>query len=634
MRRLYNVIFIVIFLFVYTVRSASAVESIDANFVVDANGTGQFTTVQAAVDAAPENNTKPFVILIKPGVYKERVIVPRSKRFVRFIGEDPEKTVLTFDLYAGIKGEDGKEIGTFRTPSTTIEADDFTAENITFENSAGPVGQALAITIIGDRCVFRNCRFLGWQDTVLSQVGRHYFERCYIAGHCDFIFGGATAFFESCHIHCLRDGYITAAATPQQQPYGYVFSNCKITGQSPDVKTYLGRPWRWYASVIFMNTEMSEVVRPVGWHNWGQPDREKTSRYAEYNSTGPGANPLARVPWARRLTEEEAKDITVEKVLGGLDGWNPITGEVKSEIKVIPDSKSGATSDSKNVDNDSVYFFTAFHSNGEDGLYLVYSFDGYKWDDLNGPFLKPELGTQKLMSDPSIVRGPDGTFHLVWTTSLKGDKGFGYAASKDLMNWSQQEFVGVMSDEEQTTYVLSPELYYDAKEQQFIILWASTILPNYFQAFQEDTSDNPRLWYTTTRDFETFTKAKPFWDPGYSVRDSVIIQFNNKYVLIHNNNSRMMQDLHAAFSDTPLGPWSYSTGSFTGKFSKSPAVLKIGDELIVYYSVNNGEQYRAAKTRDFVIWTDMTSRVSLPRGYNYGIIFKSPRVILGNLKSR
>ena len=452
-------VFILIVLLVYTTQSANAAESVDADCIVDANGTGNFTNVQAAVDAVPEYNTKPFVIFIKPGVYKEHIIVPRSKRFVRFIGNNPEKTVLTFDLYAGIKGEGGREIGTFRTSSTTIEADDFTAENITFENSAGPVGQALAITIIGDRCVFRNCRFLGWQDTVLSQVGRHYFENCYIAGHCDFIFGGATAFFEDCHIHCLRNGYITAAATPQQQPYGYVFSNCKITGQSPDVKTYLGRPWRWYASVIFMNTEMSDVVRPAGWHNWGQPDREKTSRYAEYNSIGPGANPQARVPWARQLTEKETEEITVEKVLGGLDEWNPVTGKVKSEIKVIPDSNSEISSDLRNADRGSVYFFTAFHGNGEDELYLVYSFDGYKWENLIGPLLKPELGKQNLMSDPSIVRALGGIFHLVWTTSLKGDKGFGHACSKDLINRSQQEFVGVMSDEEQATYVLSPELF-------------------------------------------------------------------------------------------------------------------------------------------------------------------------------
>src|SRR6266404_1180700 len=181
-------------------------------------------------------------------------------------------------------------IGTFRTPSTIIDADDFTVENITFENSAGPVGQALALRVDGDRVVFRNCRFLGWQDTILLNHGRQYFEGCYIAGHVDFIFGGATAFFERCHIHCLKDGYITAASTPDNQPFGFVFSNCEITGESGSVRTYLGRPWRPFASVVFLNTEMSATVRPVGWNNWSQPEREKTARYAEFNSTGPGAD--------------------------------------------------------------------------------------------------------------------------------------------------------------------------------------------------------------------------------------------------------------------------------------------------------------------------------------------------------
>jgi pectinesterase len=183
----------------------------------------------------------------------------------------------------------------------------------------------------GDRVVFRNCRFLGWQDTVLLNRGRHYFENCYIAGHVDFIFGAATAFFERCHIHALKDGYLTAASTPDNQPYGFVFSHCKITAESTNVKTYLGRPWRAYSAVTFLNTEMSAAVRPEGWHNWNFPEREKTARYAEYGSTGPGANAAARVPWARRLTKSEVKNITPEKVLSGADGWNPKTGNTRTK---------------------------------------------------------------------------------------------------------------------------------------------------------------------------------------------------------------------------------------------------------------------------------------------------------------
>ena len=278
------------------------------NLVVAADGTGQFKTVQEAIMAVPAGSAaNPVLIHIQPGTYKELIYVQREKRFFHLLGADPQKTVLTYDLHANLPGPDGKPIGTFRTASTVIDADDFTAENITFENSAGPVGQALAIRVEGDRVVFRNCRFLGWQDTILANRGRHFYQGCYIAGHVDFIFGGATAFFEHCHIHCLRDGYITAASTPDNQPFGFVFSACKITGERPEVRTYLGRPWRVYASTIFLDTEMSDVVRPEGWNNWKKPEAERTARYAEFNSAGPGANPAARVKWAKQLTAWEAK---------------------------------------------------------------------------------------------------------------------------------------------------------------------------------------------------------------------------------------------------------------------------------------------------------------------------------------
>jgi len=297
------------------------------DLTVSGDGSAQFKTVHEAIMSVPSGTpASPVVIHIKPGIYRELIYIQREKRFFRLVGEDPEKTILSFNLHANIPGPDGKPIGTFRTPQTVIDADDVTVENITFENSAGPVGQALAIRIDGDRIVFRNCRFLGWQDTIFANRGRQYFEDCYIAGHVDFIFGGATAFFERCHIHCLGNGYITAASTQNYQPYGFIFSHCRITAASPDLKTYLGRPWRDYSSAIFLNTEMSEVVRPAGWHNWDKPEREKTSRYAEFNSTGPGANPQQRVKWARGLTASEARAITVAKVLGGSDRWNPTAG--------------------------------------------------------------------------------------------------------------------------------------------------------------------------------------------------------------------------------------------------------------------------------------------------------------------
>ena len=303
------------------------------DITVAQDGSGQYKTVQEAINATPQTASaaNPVFIHIKPGIYKELIYVQREKRWVHLVGEDAAKTVLTYNLNANLLNSDGKIIGTFRTPSTYIDADEFTAENLTFENSAGPVGQALAIRVDGDRVVFRNCRFLGWQDTILIDRGRHYFENCYIEGHVDFIFGGATAFFENCHIHCLRDGYITAASTPADQPFGFVFSNCRITGATESVKTYLGRPWRSFASTIFLNTDMAAVVRPVGWNNWNQPDREKTVRYAEFNSRGAGGNAKERVPWGRQLTKAQAKAITRRIVLGGKDGWDPLeTGAART----------------------------------------------------------------------------------------------------------------------------------------------------------------------------------------------------------------------------------------------------------------------------------------------------------------
>ena len=199
-------------------------DSQPVNLVVASNGSGQFTNVQAAIMFVPSSSrTHPAVIHIKPGIYKELIYVQREKRFFRLVGDDPEKTILTYHLQANLPGPDGQPIGTFHTPSTTIDADDFTAENLTFENSAGAVGQALAIRVDGDRATFRNCRFLGWQDTMLLNRGRQYFENCTIAGHVDFIFGAATAWFEKCHIHCQGDGYITAASTPADQPFRICF---------------------------------------------------------------------------------------------------------------------------------------------------------------------------------------------------------------------------------------------------------------------------------------------------------------------------------------------------------------------------------------------------------------------------
>lgn len=307
---------------------------IKADAVVAADGSGKYTSVQEAISAAPMRTGAAdarWVILVKPGTYTERIYVQRERGNIALIGEDAATTVITYGLHANLPGPDGKNIGTFRTPTMQIDGDGFVVENITLANSAGEPGprpgapavaQALALRVDADRVVFRHCRFHGWQDTILVNRGRHYFADCYIEGSVDFIFGAATAYFERCAIHCLKDGYVTAASTPEGAAHGFIFADCRITGRD-GVKSYLGRPWRNYAQTVYLRTEMSAVIRPEGWHNWNKPAAEKTTRYAEFASTGPGGTAATRAPWAHQLTAAEAAALTPAAVLGGADGWNP-----------------------------------------------------------------------------------------------------------------------------------------------------------------------------------------------------------------------------------------------------------------------------------------------------------------------
>ena len=300
---------------------------------VSPDGKSQYTTIQSAIAAAETGSpTHAVIIQIAAGTYREVLYVQREKRFLKLVGAGPDKTIVTYDLYAGLPGLDSKPIGTFRTPTMQVDADDFTAENMTFQNTAGAVGQALALRIDGDRDAFHNCKFTGWQDTIFDNRGRHLYQNCDISGCVDFIFGGGISFFDHCQIHCLGAGYITAASTPQEVPYGFVFDHCTIDSNSlasdsasasTTTKSYLGRPWRDYASVLFMNTQMSDVIPPEGWHDWNKEHRSQTARFAEYQSTGPGGNPSGRVPWSHQLTDAQAAAVTISSVLSGADGWIP-----------------------------------------------------------------------------------------------------------------------------------------------------------------------------------------------------------------------------------------------------------------------------------------------------------------------
>jgi pectinesterase len=294
--------------------------------VVAADGSAQYKTVRAAIDACPQltkTGSPRWTILVKPGTYRELIYIQREKRYISLVGEDAATTKITFDLFNDYVAPDGQALATFRTATVALDADDFTVENLTLENSAVRKGQALAIRVDGDRVVFRRCIFRGWQDTILINRGRHYFEDCTIEGATDFIFGGATAWFERCTLRVLGDGYITAASTPDFAAHGYVFSHCRIEGATPAVRTFLGRPWRDYAQTVFLHTEMGEVVKPAGWDDWKKPQAHATTRYAEFASTGPGATPEKRAPWSKQLTAAQAASYTLTNVLGGEDRWDP-----------------------------------------------------------------------------------------------------------------------------------------------------------------------------------------------------------------------------------------------------------------------------------------------------------------------
>ena len=281
------------------------------------DGSGKYQTIQAALNTVPLNNKKPVTIFIKNGMYKEKLLLDSSKNFVTLIGENKFNTILTYDDHTGKLSPKGDTINTRTSWSFKILANNFTASNITFQNDAGfTAGQAVAVESDGDKATFNNCRFVGNQDVLFVNNGRHYFKQCYIEGTTDFIFGSATAWFAQCHIHSKKNSHITAASTPQEKKYGYIFNDCVLTGDSSLHSVSLGRPWRPYAAVVYMHCYIGEHIKAEGWSNWNNTESYKTARYAEYKNYGPSADTLKRVNWARQLTDEEAKELILQKVFG------------------------------------------------------------------------------------------------------------------------------------------------------------------------------------------------------------------------------------------------------------------------------------------------------------------------------
>lgn len=292
------------------------------DFVVAKDGSGDFFTVQEAVNAVPDfRKAGRTTILVRKGVYKEKVIIPASKINISLIGESG--AVLTNDDYASRLNCFGEEMSTSGSSTCYIYAPDFYAENLTFENTAGRVGQAVACFVSGDRAYFKNCRFLGNQDTLYTygKSSRQFYEYCYIEGTVDFIFGWSTALFKDCVIHSLADGYVTAPATDKGKSYGYVFVGCRLTGSDGARKVYLSRPWRPYAQAVFIHCELGKHIAPEGWNNWNKKEAEKTVFYAEYENRGEGAYTKGRASFGKQL--KEIKKYGADRILAGEDGWNP-----------------------------------------------------------------------------------------------------------------------------------------------------------------------------------------------------------------------------------------------------------------------------------------------------------------------
>ncbi len=266
------------------------------------------------------------------------------------------------------------------------------------------------------------------------------------------------------------------------------------------------------------------------------------------------------------------------------------------------------------------YLFTSFHEPADSGLRMLYSYDGYKWNDLDTVLLQPQVGNQKVMRDPSMVQGPGGAFHLVWTSSWRGDIGFGYASSKDLIHWSEQKMIPVMQHEPTTVNVWAPELFYDDVQKQYVIIWASCI-PGRFEKGMEEDSNNHRMYFTTTKDFKVFSDTKLFLDPGFSAIDAVIVKRAKKdYVLVLKDNTRPERNIKVAFADDPLGPWKNVSKPFTDNFTEGPTVVKVKDDWLIYYDSYRKKIYEASATKDFINFENVTNKTTIPEGHKHGTI--------------
>ncbi|MCA5004706.1 glycoside hydrolase family 43 protein [Sphingobacterium bovistauri] len=278
-----------------------------------------------------------------------------------------------------------------------------------------------------------------------------------------------------------------------------------------------------------------------------------------------------------------------------------------------------------------VYMFTSFREPADEGLRFLYSYDGYQWDTLQNIYLKPVVGKQKIMRDPSMVRDKNGVYHLVWTIAWKSESSIGYASSKDLVNWENTKEIPVMAHEPKTINAWAPELYYDSEKHQFTIIWASTIPYRYEKGVEEEIN-NHRMYYTQTNDFVNFSDTKIYYEPGFSVIDAVIVkQRKDEYALVLKDNTRPNRNLKVATGDNPLGPFNNITAPFSGFLTEGPSVVKVKDKWLIYFDSYGNKSYEAVSTKDFKTFENINDKIKIPTGHKHGTIFKASKKHLNNL---
>jgi len=284
--------------------------------VVAQDGSGNFTSIQEAINASKSFPYKRKTIFIKNGIYNEKIKVHEWNTNLSLIGESKENTIITYDDYfnkinLGINS-------TFYTYTLLVEGDQFIAQKLTIKNASGEVGQAVSLALNANNVIISDCTILGNQDTlyVTGKNKKNYLSNCYIEGTTDFIFGSATVLFENCIIHSLKNSCITAASTPEGTKFGLVFKNCKLTAAANVNAVYLGRPWRIFAKTVFLECELANHILPEGWNNWSKPEAETSSFYAEYICKGDGSKTDKRVTWSHQLKKAEVKKYNIENIFG------------------------------------------------------------------------------------------------------------------------------------------------------------------------------------------------------------------------------------------------------------------------------------------------------------------------------